>query len=335
MAVKTKKTPSKALPESYKQHRNVFLPILLVTVCMGIALLTSVINNFFYPLGKEPLSPLVIQIVSLLIPASLLFMIIYPEGSTLKNFKSIGFHRIRAEHVFPIIFTSLFLITSSLMINLCLGGFYAVADGFTILGSFTAGVGEYSTTYPYIAIIYAIAPAMIEEFIFRGMIQTELSKKDDFFAICLSSLISAAFSFTLGGLPAAILCALTYCFIRSLTGSLFASIILHTVFNLYAVFLQTNVAKYFLSSQNNLLLIIIIVIAWLVSSALFFSEMARVYRARAEKIKKGEATSTLPTVSFKSLGKALKEIFAFRPTLVTTIIGGVFFIAIVAINYFA
>ena len=334
MAVKKKISPATAQSASYLKHRNIFLPLLLVTVCMGIALMISVINKFVYPFGKDILSPLVAQVIALLIPSALAFMILYPEGNGVAKMKSLGFHRIRAEFVFSIIFTALFLITSSLLINLCLFGFYSAADGFTVLGTFTAGVDDFSTTYPYIAIIYSIAPALIEEFIFRGIIQTELEKKDRFFAICVSSLLSAVFAFSIGGFPTALLCALVYCFVRCLTGSLFASMIVHLVFNVYAVFLQTSVARYFISNRNNALLIIIIVLAWLISSALFFSEMARLYKARADKIKSGEAESSLPAISFKHLGKVLKEVFAYRPTLVTSIIAAIFFIAITALEYF-
>lgn len=316
-------------------HRSRFLPLLLIAISMGIALIASVVDKFIFPFGGELLSPFIVQVLVLLIPAYLFLMILYPEKTTLSKMKSIGFHKIRAEHIFLIIFTSLFLITTSLVVNISLGGVYDVSKGFTLLGAFTAGVGEYSTTYPYVAIIYAVAPAIIEELILRGILYSQFSKTDEFFAICLSSIISAMMSFTVIGLPAALLCALTYCFVRNVTGSLFPCMIVHFVFNLYGVFLQTNVAKYFLSTGNKLLLIIIIIAAWLVSAVLFFSEAARVYRVNAERIKAGEESSILPEMSYKKLGKQLKDAFSYRPTMICAIVVAALFVAITAIGYLA
>ena len=227
------------------------------------------------------------------------------------------------------------LISTSLTLNICLGGVYDAAEGFTLLGSFTAGVGEYTASYPYLAIIYAIAPALIDELMLRGLIYSRLSEKNEFFAISVSSIFSVMLSFTLAGIPAALLCALTYCFIRNVTGSLFPSVIIHLIFNLYAVFLQTNVAKYFLSSQNNALLIIIVITVWLICALLFFSESARIFKAKAERIKLGEEGSTLPSISFRRLGKDLKEAFSYRPTFVCAIISATLFVANTVLRYIA
>ena len=320
---------------SNSDQKSIFLPTLLIAICMGIAFIASLIDKFVYPFGGDLLSPFISQVLILLAPAYLFMMILYPDRSQIAKIKGLGFHRIRAEHVFLIIFTSLFLITTSLVLNICLGGVYDVSRGFTLLGSFTAGVGEFTTSYPYLAIVYAVTPALIEEALFRGLLYSQFSEKDEFFAIAITSVISSAFAFTLGGFPAALLCALTYCFIRNVTGSLFSSVIVHFIFNLYGVFLQTNVAKYFISAQNTHLLIIIVIAAWLISSILFFSEAARIYRVKAERIAAGEEKSSLPSVSFKKLGVFLKDCLTYRPTMICAIVAAVFFVAVTAIGYFA
>ena len=312
-----------------------FLPISLVTVCMGIALIISAVDKFIFPFGGDLLSPFMSQIVILLAPTYLFLTILYPNRSQISKMKKLGFHRIKAEYVFLIIFTSFFLVTTSLVLNVCLGGIYDISKGFTLLGSFTAGVGEFTTSYPYLAVVYAIAPALIEELLFRGVLYTQFSEKGEFFAIAMSSIISAAFAFSVGGFPAALLCALAYCFMRHVSGTLFSSVIVHFAFNLYGVFLQTNIAKYFIDAQNNLLLVIIIIAAWLISSILFFSEAARVYRVKAERIKAGEEDSSLPEISFRQFGKSFKEIFSYRPTMICGIISAVFFVAITAMWYLA
>ena len=227
------------------------------------------------------------------------------------------------------------MITTSLLLNIIFGGIYPISNGFTLLGAFTAGVGEYTVSYPYLIIVYAAVPAIVEELIFRGLIYNLLSKISEFSAICVSSIISSAFAFSIGGFPAALFCALTYCFIRHTTGAIQACMIVHFVFNLYAVFAQTNLAKYFVSSQNLFLLVIVIIAAWLICLALFCSESARVYRNKSEKIKSGAEDTTLPTMDVKKLVPELKGIFAHHPTLICSIIFAVSFIAITLIGYFA
>ena len=226
------------------------------------------------------------------------------------------------------------MITTSLIINLTLGGVYPVSEGFTLLGTFTAGAGEYTTTYPYLVIVYAAVPAFVDEVIFRGFIFKSFSRRGEFVSIAVSTIVSALFAFSFAGLPAAIFCGLTYCFIRHITGSLFSCMIVHFIFNLYALFLQTNLAKYFLSSQNTLLFIIAVAISWLASGIFFFNEGAKIFKQRSDKIKDEKASSSLPDFSFKRLGKNLKEIFSYRPVLICSIISGVCFVAVTVIGFF-
>lgn len=301
-----------------------FLPVLLVSICRFIALLLQITDRFIYPISRELLSPMISQIVVILIPLYLCMTVALPERSPVYMLHAVGCRKLRADNVFLIIFTSLFMITTSLLLNLVFGGVYSASEGFTLLGSFTAGAGEYTSTYPYLMIVYAAAPTFIEEILLRGFIYSRFSRVSEATAIAVSTVISSLFAFSIAGLPAAIFCSLAYCFIRYVTGTLWSCMIVHFVFNFYAQFLQTNVAKYFLSAQNRLVLIVIVVAAWLIASALFFSERARVFKARADKIKSGEEVSALPEFGFKTLGRDLKQTFSHRPTMICSIISGGF-----------
>ena len=143
------------------------------------------------------------------------------------------------------------------------------------------------------------------------------------------------FTFSIAGLPAAIFCGLLYCLVRHITGTLWSCMMVHLIFNLYALFLQTNVAKYFLSSQNRLLLVVVVIAAWLICTTLFCNESARIFKNRADEIKRGESTSSFPDLSIKRLGKNLKSIFTCRPVMICAIVSAALFAAITAIGYFA
>ena len=329
---KIKTVKEKILRAPVEPRKEGFLPLLLCTVSMAIALLAVIIDKFIYRFGGELLAPMLSQLIILLIPAYMFTLIILPEGSTASKLRSLGISRLRAEYVFFMIFTALFMISTSLVMNIIFGGVYTASEGFTLLGAFTAGVGEYTVSYPYLIIVYAAIPAIVEEIVFRGLLYTTLSKVSEGVAVCLSSIISAAFTFSIGGFPAALFCSLTYCFVRHTTRSLQSCMIVHFIFNLYAIFAQTNLSKYFLSSQNLVLLIIVVVAALLVSAALFFSETARVYRGFAKKIKEGEETSGLSAPDFKKLLEDGRSVLLYRPTLICTVVFLASFLAITVIR---
>jgi len=317
-----------------KPRHEAFLPILLATVCMVIAFLSMIIDRFIFPYGNELLSPAIAQFIILLLPAYLCLLLTSPHRSFYQQMTDIGMGRIRADCVFLIIFASLFMISTSLLLNIVFGGVYSAADGFSLLGGFVAGKNDYTVSYVYLVAVYALIPALCEEFVFRGLIYSELSRVNETFAAVLSSLISACFAFSLGGLPAAILCGVTYCFILHTTRSLQACMIVHFVCNLFGLFMGTNICRYFLSSQNNTLLIIILVLAWLVSCALFFAEVCKIYRKRAASIKNNASNETLPRVKPQTLSYDMAGAMIFKPTLIVSIVFVAFYIATMVIRYF-
>lgn len=318
-----------------KPDERAFLPILLVTVCMAVAFIAMIIDRFIFSFGNDLLSPIMAQLVAMLIPAYLCMLLLCPEKKLSAQIKRVGMARIGHEYVFFLIFSALFVITTALLLNIIFGGVYASAKGFTLLGTFTAGENEYTVNVLYLVVVYAVIPAVIEELVFRGIVYSELCGISEGLAACISSLLSAFFAFTLGGLPAALFCALAYCFVRFTTGSLLSCIIVHLAYNLYALFLATNVSKYFISAQNTALLTVIIIGAWLISTALFVSESARVYRMKAEKIKDGEIPSKVPRIKLRELLIEAKSAFIFPPTLVCAIITLALYVATMVIGILA
>jgi membrane protease YdiL (CAAX protease family) len=318
---------------TFTPRREAFLPILLATVCMFIAFLSLIIDRFIFHFGNELLSPAITQIITLLIPAYLYLLFTGANKPFCQHMSEIGMGRIKADSVFLIIFASMFVISTSLLLNIVFGGSY-FANVFSLPGGFVAGENEYTVSYIYLIAVYALIPALCEEFVFRGVIYSELSKINKPFAAVLSSLISAFFVFNPGGLPAAILCGVTYCFILYTTNSLQACMIIHFVCNLFGLFMGTNIYKYFISAKSNALLIIILVMAWLISCSLFFAEGSKIYRKKAADIKNGLSTEKFPHVKPKTLVCDIGNAIAFKPTLTTSIVFAFFYIATVIIQYF-
>ena len=310
------------------------LPMLLSAVAFAICFVTLVINKFIYPIGKELLAPVILQLVALVIPAYLAIMLASSEKSIFTQMRETGFCSLSVEYVFFLIFASLFAACASLLLTLAFGGAYDASNGVILLGSFTAGENEYTVSIPYIILAYAVIPAFAEELLFRGVIFSRLQKISFPFAALVSTVLYALAGFTLGGLIPSLFIGVLSVFVLYTTGSLWACVILHFVFNLYRLFLETNISAYFLASSNNLLLITTVLIALAISSLLFFSESAKIFRKKAKAVADNESPSLNKLDGIKSIPENVRAALAFKPTLVCSIICLCIFAATVVINYF-
>ena len=324
--------PRKKLP-SATPITEPALPLLLSTVSFAICFITLIIDKFISPVGKEPLAPVILQLVALAIPAYLAIMLTSQEKSAVRQMRGIGFRALRAEYVFFTLFSALFAASASLLLNLVFGGVYDMSQEITLLGTFTAGENEYSVSVPYLVLTYALIPAICEEFLFRGVIFSHLERVNFPFAALVTTVLYAMFGFTLGGIIPSLFTGLISVFVLYTTGTLWACVIMHFLFNLYRLFLESNISAYFLSSQNNILLVVTVLSVFFLSAIFFFSESARIYRSRAEKIAENRQKSASKLAKIRSVKKELRSTFAYKPSLVFSIICLAIFVATVIINY--
>ncbi len=319
------KTPIKAVSGG-------FPPFLLTSLCMLLTLLSLCIHKFVFPLGKDPLSPALLQLLILLLPALLALFLLTDSQDLSGKMRDLGFGRLRADYIFFLIYGAMFAITTGILLQLLFGA-KQTAEGFALLGIFKAGANEYSVSAPYLILVYALVPAVIEEIAFRGVLFGSLRPLGHTFSVVMTTLLSSLFVFSPGGLAASLFCNLTYSFIRHTTGALQACIPVHFAVNLFSLYLGTNICRYFLSSQSNALLLLILIALWLVSTALFCGESARLYKKKADAIKEGTEKSTLPTVSLKALLRQTQAVFSHVPTLICACFTLAAYVAVVLINY--
>lgn len=309
------------------------LPLIVCTVTFAISLLALIIDRFVFSFSQELLAPVILQLIALILPAYLSMMITSGNKSAGVQFKEIGFHKIRADHIFLMIFTALFTMCASLALTLMLGGATDASRGITLLGTFTAGVNEYTVSYPYLILTYVLIPAIAEELLFRGVIFSHLERISFPLAATVSCVMSALYGFSLGGLIPTLFTAAMLTFVLYTTGSIIPCIIVHLLVNLYKLFLEANIASYFLSSQNDFLLFITVSGALLISALLFFSESVRLFRARAQKIARGEEKSAKKSEKLPSLASHIRSTLAYKPSLILTVVCCVIFASAVVINY--
>lgn len=322
--------------EAIVPRKEGFLPFLLAASAMSVVLVALIINKFIFQFNNEPLSPVIAQMLILLVP-TYVFLTLTRGRATANQLKELGIRGFGAQHIILVISASFFAICTSFLFNMIFGGVYAAADGFSLFGLFRAGESEFTVSLPYLIVTYAIIPALIEELAFRGFIFSQLRNASIGMAVCISSVISALFFFSPAQIPDALVCSLIFVFVVMTTDSLIASMVVHLVVNLFRLFLQTNMSVYFVSSQNTTLLVITVVLIWLLSGLLFFSEATRIYRERALDTTKNtqEQNAPAPTARerFQDLWTNIKSTFIYKPTWIATTITLVLYVAITVIGY--
>lgn len=102
-----------------------------------------------------------------------------------------------------------------------------------ILSSAGVDSAEDVNTYPLILslVVFAVVPAVVEEFVFRGVILGAYSKVDVKAGIVISSLFFALLHFSFGSVMYGFFFGLLFAVIRLSTGNLVYTIIMHCLFN--------------------------------------------------------------------------------------------------------
>ncbi len=102
-----------------------------------------------------------------------------------------------------------------------------------LLSSAGADSAEDVNTYPLILslVVFAVVPAVVEEFVFRGVILGAYSKVDVKAGIVISSLFFALLHFSFGSVMYGFFFGLLFAVIRLSTGNLIYTIIMHCLFN--------------------------------------------------------------------------------------------------------
>ena len=330
---KDKKTTSRQRV-AYEPVSEPALPMLLLAICAATALIALVLDSFVFSFSDNLLAPVIIQLIAVAIPCYLALMLIYPSAKPITVLRELGFKKIGVRYIFFIIFTVPFMVCVSLLFTVLLGDIPPVGEGFSLLGIFRVGQNDFSVSTPYLIVCYALVPAVLEEILLRGIVfgQTSKVSKPLGAFICAAAGALLSFELSLASLLSSLAVGLILVFVLYTTESLAACITVHFLFNLYRIFLEGNIVKYYADGYNNTLFAVVFLAALLVSCALFASECARIYRANAKKVADGEQKSKPLDMSIKALRVDLARTFCFTPTLVCSIIFAACFIAAAVIN---
>lgn len=188
-------------------------------LCLAIFLLLSLIS-LLKPeqIGVESLlTELVLRILIFLIPG---FLYCRLKGSDYRH--GIGIKPFSPSAIPLIIFSALFMLCASLLIRYLTS---PVASGGVVSGS-----GEAPLYYS--VVVSCLLPALLEEFIFRGIMIREYRPLGAMGAVIFSSALFAMLHFSVAYFPVYFFAGIVLGLVFLLTGSVFASVSVHFLYNL-------------------------------------------------------------------------------------------------------
>ena len=191
--------------------------------------------------------------------------------------------------------------------------------------SYTAYSIEETGGAIYAAIALAIVPAILEEFLFRGIIAAEYDKYGYAASVIMSSVTFAMLHMSFVKLPIYFFTGVVLALTASATKSLFASMAVHALSNVFVLFFQPFIYKMAAKSESGIILLMFIIVTLLlVFALLFFAKAQRLYSDRAYANEAPPMILQRRENEFPHLTQCIMS-----PTFITLV---VFFIVVTAVN---
>lgn len=249
--------------------KSIFAAPFLLIIVMTLLAVSGTLDPARLGMADNPyLALVIIQLVVYALPTVFFCRLRgqdYAKGLRIRLF--------RANHLLFMLFALIAMIAGSGLINLAIFKFFpAVGEGAVT----SSGVQGQDLIFAVIAL--AVLPALTEEFLFRGVILTEYQSVSVPFAVVISSLLFAMMHLNLARLPAYFFCGILLAIVAYGTRSVFASMIVHLLNNVAALFLDRFVYNVAGNTEDRFVLLSFILICVLfVALILLFMEAQRIY----------------------------------------------------------
>ena len=212
------------------------------------------------------LSMIVLQLLIFILPG-----IFYSKLRGSGNAKDIKLNKLTAHKAWFVVSCFGVLIFGSTLINT--GVFYIFGSGsqYSLYNTFLPLGGSSWTNLVYIVITFAVLPAVTEEYIFRGILLHEYQNYGIATSVILSSLMFAMLHFNLHQLPVYFFCGVVAAYSVYITKSLYASILLHFLNNMYAIFFESILWDVIKAPNSLIFFLFVIVTLFIVFLVLSFN----------------------------------------------------------------
>ena len=281
-----------------------------------LLILSNIINT--YLLNGSDNFIIVFLIFSMVIPA--LFWFFIKENKC--YIPSLRLNAPKKEHILPILLSFTLLLSGSIILNMIFSGENYI--NFSIYNAFYAERDQGFFNILYTALVFAILPAILEEFIFRGILCAEFEGNGTLCAVVASSLFFSFLDFSFGSLPIRFFAGIVLAVILYATDSLICSMLLHIAYNLFALFAQPIFVSFKDVSANVELFVFILLVVVIVSLILLVSQLSRLYRIYSQKNVSSDYTKSIPIqkmpIAFAEILLSVPAICCYVVFLITSII---------------
>ncbi len=262
----------------FRNRTVVLYPTALVLATYILLLLSKVIDITLLNRENEYYSVVILQMMIFLIPGAIWCMFSgdhYWKGLRLRPFSA---------RCLPLILSAALLMASGgLLLGVLFGGTETLSESFSLYDTF---ISKDNGTIPnkiYLIIAYAVLPAICEEWIFRGILCREYEQGGVLRAVTFSSLFFALLHFELSGLPVYLFSGLILALTLYATRSLFASMLVHFLYNIFGLFGQPYINNLYHITGSIKLFLFLMILCFLLAAGIFCGEAARLYRGYLQK----------------------------------------------------
>ena len=158
----------------------------------------------------------------------------------------------------------------------------------------------------YLIFTAAILPAVVEEFLFRGVILAEYAHLGGVCAVTVSAAYFAMLHFSLPAFPIYFFGGLVMGAAAYLTRSVLAAVILHLTYNLFTLYGEAFVWKLLWEEQSHVFFLYILAVVFLLFFVLCIGEAERIFYSYAVS-SRGEVPFVKRTV--KGFTQAVAQVF--------------------------
>lgn len=179
-----------------------------------------------------------------------------------------------------VIGAALALISGALLIVLCISG--GDNYSFSLYNSFDAS-GKYSfTDVLLMTVAYAFIPALLEEFVFRGVMCAVYERHGLFPSFVFSTLFFTVAHLNAGGSLVFIFAGMIFWLLLYATDSLYVTVTVHFIYNLFCLFGLPYINAFYGETVKVKLFVFVLTTVFLISAMIFCGGMAWLYRVRGK-----------------------------------------------------
>lgn len=180
-----------------------------------------------------------------------------------------------------LLFSVMVMICAVTAVELFLRNF-GISDGlyahsvYTIYGRTLPEMGSNINDTLYTMVVFAILPAITEEFLFRSVLYTEYEHLGAPAAIVLTALLYSLLDMSAVAFVPSFAGGLLLGFSVYVTQSVFAPLVIHIFYNLYALFFEEYIWAFIAKPENEVFFIFVLITALLICAVMMLSQAERV-----------------------------------------------------------